>query len=46
MEGLFHILFLVIRFHDIVAAVNLFHLAVDFAQISLLRHEDVYKRQV
>ena len=43
MEGLFHILFLVIRFHDIVATVNLFHLAVDFAQISLLRHEELLR---
>ncbi len=27
--------------HDIVAAVDLFHLTVDLAQIFLLRHEDI-----
>ena len=39
MENLFHILFLIIGLYDIVAAVNLFHLPVDFAQVFLLCNE-------
>jgi len=40
MEGLFHVLFFIIGLYDIMSAVYLFHLAVDFAQIFLLCNEE------
>ena len=39
-RNLFHVLFLIIGLYDIMSAVYLFHLAVDFAQIFLLCNEE------